>query len=39
MTFLVDYDLDGYAFIFIGMLIKRGWLEFAFVQFVTFSRC
>jgi hypothetical protein len=36
MTFLVDYNLDGYAFIFIGILTKRGWLEFTSVQFVTF---
>ncbi len=36
MTFLVDYNLDGYAFIFIGILAKYGWLEFISVQFVTF---
>lgn len=36
MTFLVDYNLDGYAFIFLGILAKGGWLEFAPVQFVTF---
>jgi hypothetical protein len=36
MTFLVDYNLDGYAFIFIGILTKRGWIEFTSVQFVTF---
>jgi len=36
MTFLVDYNLDCYAFIFIGILTKRGWIEFTSVQFVTF---
>jgi hypothetical protein len=36
MTILVDYNLDGYAFIFIGILTKLGWLEFTSVQFVTF---
>jgi hypothetical protein len=36
MTFLVDYNLDGYALIFLGILAKEGWLEFASVQFVTF---
>lgn len=36
MTILVDYNLDGYAFIFIGILTKLGWLEFISVQFVTF---
>ena len=36
MTFLVDYNLDGYAVIFLGILVKRGWLEFQSVQFVTF---
>jgi predicted nuclease of predicted toxin-antitoxin system len=36
MTFLVDYNLDGYALIFLGILAKRGWLEFESVQFVTF---
>jgi predicted nuclease of predicted toxin-antitoxin system len=36
MTFLVDYNLDGYALIFLGILTKGGWLEFKFVQFVTF---
>jgi predicted nuclease of predicted toxin-antitoxin system len=36
MTFLVDYNLDGYALIFLGILAKRGWLEFQSVQFVTF---
>jgi hypothetical protein len=36
LTFLVDYNLDGYALIFLGILAKEGWLEFASVQFVTF---
>jgi predicted nuclease of predicted toxin-antitoxin system len=36
MTFLVDYNLDGYALIFLGILTKGDWLEFASVQFVTF---
>jgi hypothetical protein len=36
MMFLVDYNLDGYALIFLGILAKGGWLEFAPVQFVTF---
>jgi predicted nuclease of predicted toxin-antitoxin system len=36
MTFLVDYNLDGYALIFLGILTKLGWLEFTSIQFVTF---
>jgi predicted nuclease of predicted toxin-antitoxin system len=36
MTFLVDYNLDGYALIFLGILTKLGWLEFAPIRFVTF---
>jgi predicted nuclease of predicted toxin-antitoxin system len=36
MTFLVDYNLDGYALIFLGILTKLGWLEFAAIRFVTF---
>ena len=36
MTFLVDYNLDGYALIFLGILTKLGWLEFVSIQFVTF---
>jgi predicted nuclease of predicted toxin-antitoxin system len=36
MTFLVDYNLDGYALIFLGILTKLGWLEFISIQFVTF---
>jgi hypothetical protein len=37
MNFLVDYNLDGYALIFLGILTKGGWLEFASVSFVTFT--
>ena len=37
MTFLVDYNLDGYALIFLGILTKLGWLEFVSMQFVTFK--
>jgi predicted nuclease of predicted toxin-antitoxin system len=36
MTFLVDYNLDGYALVFLGILTKLGWLEILSVQFVTF---
>ena len=36
MTLLVDYNLDGYAIIFLGILAKGTWLEFISVQFVTF---
>ena len=36
MTFLVDYNLDGYAIIFLGILTKGTWLEFTSVQFTTF---
>ena len=36
MTFLIDYNLDGYALIFIGLLTKLGWLEFIPIQLVTF---
>ncbi len=36
MTFLVDYNLDGYAFVFLGILTKLGWLEFLPLRFVTF---
>jgi predicted nuclease of predicted toxin-antitoxin system len=36
MTFLVDYNLDGYALIFLGILTKLGWLEFTSIQFITF---
>lgn len=36
MIFLVDYNLDGYALVFLGLLTKQGWLEFMSIQFVTF---
>lgn len=36
MTFLVDYNLDGYAVIFIGILAKLGWLELISFRFITF---
>jgi len=36
MTFLVDYNLDGYALLFIGILTKLGWLELVSIRFVTF---
>jgi hypothetical protein len=36
MTLLVDYNLDGYALIFLGILTKLGWLEFLPIRFVTF---
>jgi predicted nuclease of predicted toxin-antitoxin system len=36
MTFLVDYNLDGYALVFLGLLTKLGWLEFISIRFVTF---
>jgi len=36
MTFLVDYNLDGYALLFLGMLTKLGWLELIPIQFITF---
>lgn len=37
MIFLVDYNLDGYALVFLGILTKRGWLEFLSIDFVTFG--
>lgn len=36
MTFLVDYNLDGYALVLLGILTKLGWLEFISVRFITF---
>lgn len=36
MTFLVDYNLDGYALFFLGILTKLGWIELISIQFVTF---
>ncbi|MFB2835169.1 DUF5615 family PIN-like protein [Floridanema evergladense] len=37
MIFLVDYNLDGYAVVFLGILAKLGWLELIPIQFVTFK--
>ncbi|MEQ8969265.1 MAG: ACP S-malonyltransferase [Coleofasciculus sp. C1-SOL-03] len=37
MNFLVDYNLDGYALVFLGILTKGCWLEFLSIQFVTFT--
>lgn len=37
MTFLVDYNLDGYALVFLGILTKLGWLELISISFVTFK--
>ncbi|WP_445310068.1 hypothetical protein [Microcoleus vaginatus] len=36
MTFLVDFNLDGYALLFLGILTKIGWLELVSIRFVTF---
>ena len=36
MTFLVDFNLDGYALILLGILTKLGWLELVSIRFVTF---
>ncbi len=36
MTFLVDYNLDGYALVFLGILTKLGWIELISIRFVTF---
>lgn len=36
MTFLVDYNLDGYALLLLGILTKLGWLELVSIRFVTF---
>jgi predicted nuclease of predicted toxin-antitoxin system len=36
MNFLVDYNLDGYAAVLLGILTKRGWLELFSIEFVTF---
>ncbi len=36
MNFLVDYNLDGYALLFLGLLAKQGWLELIPIQFLTF---
>ena len=36
MTFLVDYNLDGYALMFLGILTKLGWLKLISIRFVSF---
>lgn len=36
MNFLVDYNLDGYALVFLGILTKTGWLELVSIRFITF---
>ncbi|NES81430.1 MAG: ACP S-malonyltransferase [Moorea sp. SIO2B7] len=36
MIFLVDYNLDGYALVFLGILTKLGWLELISILFITF---
>jgi predicted nuclease of predicted toxin-antitoxin system len=36
MRFLVDYNLDGYAAVLLGVLAKSGWLELLPIQFITF---
>ncbi len=36
MIFLVDYNLDGYAVVLLGILAKNGWLELLSIRFVTF---
>ena len=35
MKFLVDYNLDGYAPVFLGILAKNGWFELLPIRFVT----
>lgn len=37
INFLVDYNLDGYALVFLGILTKGDWLKFLSIQFVTFT--
>ena len=36
MIFLVDYNLDGYALVLLGILAKRSWLELLSISFITF---
>jgi len=36
MIFLVDYNLDGYAVVLLGILAKNGWLDLLSIRFVTF---
>ena len=35
MNFLVDYNLDGYAPVFLGIVTKNGWFELLPIPFVT----
>ena len=35
MIFLVDYNLDGYAPVFLGISTKNGWFELLPIRFVT----
>ena len=37
INFLVDYNLDGYAPAFLGILAKNGWLDILPISFVTFK--
>lgn len=37
MIFLVDYNLDGYAIVLLGIMAKRGWLDLLSIRFVTFK--
>ncbi|MDJ0688105.1 MAG: ACP S-malonyltransferase [Xenococcaceae cyanobacterium MO_188.B32] len=37
MNFLVDYNLDGYAPVFLGIIAKNGWFELLTIHFVTFK--
>jgi hypothetical protein len=36
MTLLVDFNLDGYAIVFLEILTKLGWLELVSIRFLTF---
>jgi predicted nuclease of predicted toxin-antitoxin system len=36
VNFFVDFNLDGYAVVLLGILIKRGWLDLIDIEFVTF---
>ncbi len=36
MNFLIDFNLDGYALLLLGILTKLGWFELVSIQFVTF---
>ncbi len=36
MDFLVDYNIDGYALVFLGILTKLGWIELISIRFLTF---